>query len=83
MQQVERVYLKHVLETVSVLEAVVRRGFGPDGGQVLFTRHTGEVMLSRSGTRVLTALQLEHPLARCSIIQFPVSLTQSTIISFH
>ncbi|XP_029909435.1 BBSome complex assembly protein BBS10 [Myripristis murdjan] len=64
MSHVERPHLKHVLHTVSVLEAVVLRSFGPDGGQVLFTRDTGQVMLSRSGTRILTALRLEHPLAR-------------------
>ncbi|XP_040893447.1 Bardet-Biedl syndrome 10 protein isoform X2 [Toxotes jaculatrix] len=64
MQPVEHLQLKHVLQTVCVLEAVVRRSFGPEGGQVLFTRDTGQAMLSRSGTRILTALRLEHPLAR-------------------
>uniref|UniRef100_A0A3Q1HE94 Bardet-Biedl syndrome 10 n=1 Tax=Anabas testudineus TaxID=64144 RepID=A0A3Q1HE94_ANATE len=57
-------HLKHVLQTVCALEAVVLRSFGPEGGQVLFTRDTAEAMLSRSGTRILTALRLEHPLAR-------------------
>lgn len=64
MQPMEHLHLKHVLQTVCVLEAVVLRSFGPEGGQVLFTRDTGQAMLSRSGTRILTALQLEHPLAR-------------------
>uniref|UniRef100_A0A3Q4B0F9 Bardet-Biedl syndrome 10 n=1 Tax=Mola mola TaxID=94237 RepID=A0A3Q4B0F9_MOLML len=50
--------------TVSVLESVVLRSFGPEGGQVLFTRDTGQAMLSRSGIRILSALRLEHPLAR-------------------
>uniref|UniRef100_A0A3Q3J0X3 Bardet-Biedl syndrome 10 n=1 Tax=Monopterus albus TaxID=43700 RepID=A0A3Q3J0X3_MONAL len=54
----------HVLQTVCALEAVVLRSFGPDGGQVLFIRDTAEAMLSRSGSRILTALRLEHPLAR-------------------
>uniref|UniRef100_A0A3B4UHM6 Bardet-Biedl syndrome 10 n=1 Tax=Seriola dumerili TaxID=41447 RepID=A0A3B4UHM6_SERDU len=57
-------HLKHVLQAVCGLEAVVLRSFGPEGGQVLFTRDTGQAMLSRSGTRILTALRLEHPLAR-------------------
>uniref|UniRef100_A0A3B5ACG5 Bardet-Biedl syndrome 10 n=1 Tax=Stegastes partitus TaxID=144197 RepID=A0A3B5ACG5_9TELE len=57
-------HLKHVLQTVGVLEAVILRSFGPEGGQVLFTRDTGQAMLSRSGTRILRALHLEHPLAR-------------------
>uniref|UniRef100_A0A3Q2Q8L0 Bardet-Biedl syndrome 10 n=1 Tax=Fundulus heteroclitus TaxID=8078 RepID=A0A3Q2Q8L0_FUNHE len=54
----------HVLQSVSALESIILRSFGPEGGQVLFTRDTGRVMLSRSGERILTALHLEHPLAR-------------------
>ncbi|XP_013858962.1 BBSome complex assembly protein BBS10 [Austrofundulus limnaeus] len=64
MTSVEHLHLKHVLQTVCALEAVVLRSFGPDGGQVLFTRSTGQAMLSRSGTQILKALHLEHPLAR-------------------
>ena len=64
MLPAERLHLRHVLQTVSVLEAVVLRSFGPDGGQLLFTRDSGQVMLTRHGTRILTALRLEHPLAR-------------------
>ncbi|KAG7522985.1 Bardet-Biedl syndrome 10 protein [Solea senegalensis] len=64
MLPVEHLHLKHVLQTVSALESVVLRSFGPEGGQVLFTRDTGQAMLTRSGTRILTALRLEHPVAR-------------------
>ncbi|XP_049929616.1 Bardet-Biedl syndrome 10 protein isoform X1 [Epinephelus moara] len=64
MLSMEHLHLEHVLQTVCVLESVILRSFGPEGGQVLFTRDTGQAMLSRSGTRILTALQLEHPLAR-------------------
>ncbi|XP_008281725.1 BBSome complex assembly protein BBS10 [Stegastes partitus] len=64
MLPLEHLHLKHVLQTVGVLEAVILRSFGPEGGQVLFTRDTGQAMLSRSGTRILRALHLEHPLAR-------------------
>lgn len=60
----EHLHLKHVLQTVSALESVIHSSFGPEGGQVLFTRDTAEAMLSRSGTRILTALRLEQPLAR-------------------
>uniref|UniRef100_A0A3P9K2R1 Bardet-Biedl syndrome 10 n=1 Tax=Oryzias latipes TaxID=8090 RepID=A0A3P9K2R1_ORYLA len=60
----ERLPLEQVLEIVSALEAVVLRSFGPEGGQVLFTRDTGQAMLSRSGACILSALHLEHPLAR-------------------
>ncbi|KAL6106812.1 bbs10 [Pungitius sinensis] len=64
MLPVEHLHLEHVLQTVCVLESVVCRSFGPEGGQVLFTQDTGQAMLSRSGARILTALRLEHPLAR-------------------
>ena len=64
MLPAESLHLRHVLQTVSALEAVVLRSFGPDGGQLLFTRDSGQVMLTRHGTRILTALRLEHPLAR-------------------
>lgn len=66
----ERLPLDQVLEIVSALEAVVLRSFGPEGGQVLFTRDTGQPMLSRSGTCILSALHLEHPLARS--VQIPL-----------
>uniref|UniRef100_H2RV16 Bardet-Biedl syndrome 10 n=1 Tax=Takifugu rubripes TaxID=31033 RepID=H2RV16_TAKRU len=49
---------------VCVLESVILRCFGPDGGQVLFIRDTGQAMISCSGSRILSALRLEHPLAR-------------------
>lgn len=64
MLPVEHVHLEHVLQTVCVLESVILRSFGPEGGQVLFTRDTGQAMLSRCGIRILTALRLEHPVAR-------------------
>ncbi|CAL9695339.1 unnamed protein product [Knipowitschia caucasica] len=60
----ESVGLERVVQTVGVLQAVVLRAFGPHGGQVLFTRDTGHLMLSRDGVRVLNALRLDHPLAR-------------------
>ncbi|KAM4734965.1 BBSome complex assembly protein BBS10 [Anableps anableps] len=64
MVPLEQLHLKHVLQIVSALESIILRSFGPEGGQVLFTRDTGQVMLSRSGKHILTALHLENPLAR-------------------
>lgn len=64
MLPVEHLHLEHVLQTVSVLESVVLRSFGPEGGQVLFIKDTGQAMLSRSGRCILSALQLEHPVAK-------------------
>ncbi|XP_027858026.1 BBSome complex assembly protein BBS10 isoform X4 [Xiphophorus couchianus] len=70
MVPLEQLHLNHVLQTVSALESVILRSFGPEGGQVLFTRDTGQVMLSRSGKRILTALHLDHPLARYVHLDF-------------
>lgn len=64
MVPVENVHLDHVQQIVGVLESVILRCFGPDGGQVLFIRDTGQAMLTRSGSQILSALRLEHPLAR-------------------
>ncbi|XP_019745931.1 BBSome complex assembly protein BBS10 isoform X2 [Hippocampus comes] len=67
MPPFQHLHQKHVLQTVCALEAVILRTFGPEGGQVLFTRDNGHSMLSRSGTRILTALRLDHPLARMMV----------------
>ncbi|XP_057692479.1 Bardet-Biedl syndrome 10 protein isoform X2 [Corythoichthys intestinalis] len=64
MSSRHHLHQKHVLQIVCALETIVLRTFGPEGGQVLFTRDNGHAMLSRSGTCILTALRLEHPLAR-------------------
>uniref|UniRef100_A0A8C5DTD5 Bardet-Biedl syndrome 10 n=1 Tax=Gouania willdenowi TaxID=441366 RepID=A0A8C5DTD5_GOUWI len=60
----ERLHLNNVFQTVCALESVVLRSFGPEGGHVLFTRDTGQALLTRNGTRILKALQLQHPVAR-------------------
>lgn len=52
------------LRVAEVLEAIANRCVGPEGGLVLCTKPTGEVLLSRDGGRLLEALHLEHPLAR-------------------
>nr|XP_004650182.1 Bardet-Biedl syndrome 10 protein [Jaculus jaculus] len=56
--------VKAALQVAEALEAIVSRCVGPDGGQVLCTKPTGEVLLSRDGGRLLEALHLEHPVAR-------------------
>ncbi|XP_065139679.1 Bardet-Biedl syndrome 10 protein [Paramisgurnus dabryanus] len=62
--QEECVSLQLSLNVVGVLECVVRRCLGPDGGSVLFTRDTGEIIITRHGQRILNMLHLEHPMAR-------------------
>ncbi|XP_031205787.1 Bardet-Biedl syndrome 10 protein isoform X1 [Mastomys coucha] len=52
------------LRVAEVLEGIANRCVGPEGGQVLCTKPTGEVLLSRDGGCLLEALHLEHPLAR-------------------
>ncbi|XP_053356854.1 Bardet-Biedl syndrome 10 protein [Clarias gariepinus] len=52
------------LSVVGALECVVRRCVGPSGGTVIFTRDTGETLITKHGHTVLTTLHLEHPIAR-------------------
>ncbi|KAM9671934.1 BBSome complex assembly protein BBS10 [Trichechus inunguis] len=56
--------LKAALQVAEVLETIVSNCVGPEGRQVLCTKPTGEVLLSRDGGRLLEALHLEHPIAR-------------------
>ncbi|XP_048215219.1 Bardet-Biedl syndrome 10 protein [Perognathus longimembris pacificus] len=56
--------VRTALRVAEALESIVSRCLGPDGRQVLCTKPTGEVLLSRDGGRLLAALHLEHPIAR-------------------
>lgn len=56
--------VKAALQVAEALESIVSCCVGPDGRQVLCTKPTGEVLLSRDGGRLLQALHLEHPIAR-------------------
>ncbi|ELK33235.1 PREDICTED: Bardet-Biedl syndrome 10 protein [Myotis davidii] len=55
------------LQVAQALETILRGCVGPEGRQVLCTKPTGEVLLSRDGGRLLAALHLEHPLARVMV----------------
>lgn len=59
--------VKAALQVAEVLETIVSGCVGPEGRQVLCTKPTGEVLLSRDGGRLLEALHLEHPLARMMV----------------
>lgn len=59
--------VKAALQVAEVLETIVSCCVGPEGRQVLCTKPTGEVLLSRDGGRLLEALHLEHPLARMMV----------------
>ncbi|KAJ1162112.1 hypothetical protein NDU88_002590 [Pleurodeles waltl] len=53
-----------ILQIAESLESVVCRCFGPDGGQVLFIKATGELLITRDGKTILESLLLDHPVAR-------------------
>ncbi|XP_029810260.1 Bardet-Biedl syndrome 10 protein [Suricata suricatta] len=55
---------KAALQVAEVLEAIVSCCVGPEGRQVLCTKPTGEVLISRDGGCLLEALHVEHPIAR-------------------
>ncbi|KAL2092959.1 hypothetical protein ACEWY4_010271 [Coilia grayii] len=57
-------HVRSTLAVVSALESVVLRSFGPSGGLVLFTRDSGEVLLTRHGQKILRSLHVEHPICR-------------------
>ncbi|XP_015276828.1 PREDICTED: Bardet-Biedl syndrome 10 protein [Gekko japonicus] len=67
MATATRVELRRLAEEAAALAGVVSGSLGPRGGQVLLTRPTGEVLLSRDGRRVLEALNVDSPTARMMI----------------
>ncbi|KAH0617443.1 hypothetical protein JD844_015682 [Phrynosoma platyrhinos] len=67
MATARRLELGLLAQEASALASVLRGSLGPQGGQVLLTRPTGEILLSRDGQRVLQALNLESPTARMMI----------------
>lgn len=64
MATAARLELGRLAQEAAALAGVVRGSLGPHGGQVLLTRPTGEVLLSRDGRRVLEALNVDSPTAR-------------------
>ncbi|KAL4659568.1 Bardet-Biedl syndrome 10 protein-like [Arapaima gigas] len=67
MSETRQVGLGTLLQVAEALEVIVCRCVGPRGGQVMFTKDTGEVLITRHGSRMLTALLLDHPIARASL----------------
>ena len=64
MKGMQKVDVGTLLQVTQALEAVLGPCFGPSGGQVLFTRDTGDVLITRDGQRILSSLRLDHPVAR-------------------
>ncbi|XP_070604389.1 BBSome complex assembly protein BBS10 [Erythrolamprus reginae] len=67
MATAARLDLGRLAQEAAALAGVVRGSLGPHGGQVLLTRPTGEVLISRDGRRVLEALNVDSPTARIMI----------------
>lgn len=59
-----RVDLRRLAQEAAALAGLVQGSLGPQGGQVLLTRPTGEVLLSRDGRCVLEAANVASPTAR-------------------
>ncbi|XP_039617827.1 Bardet-Biedl syndrome 10 protein [Polypterus senegalus] len=53
-----------LVQVAETLESIVSRCFGPHGGLVLFTKATGELLITRDGQKILSSLLLEQPIAR-------------------
>ncbi|XP_063783498.1 Bardet-Biedl syndrome 10 protein isoform X2 [Pseudophryne corroboree] len=56
--------INKILQVAESLENIVCRCFGPDGGQVLFMKSTGDLLITKDGRRILEYLLLDHPVAR-------------------
>lgn len=66
MNHVHSLDIGTLIQIAEALESIVCQCFGPNGGQVLFTKATGEILVTRDGQRVLNSLLLDHPIARYS-----------------
>ncbi|XP_041114462.1 Bardet-Biedl syndrome 10 protein homolog [Polyodon spathula] len=64
MNHVHSLDIDTLIQIAETLESIVCQCFGPNGGQVLFTKATGELLVTRDGKRVLNSLLLDHPIAR-------------------
>nr|XP_015208224.1 PREDICTED: Bardet-Biedl syndrome 10 protein isoform X4 [Lepisosteus oculatus] len=64
MKSAQSLDIGTLVQIAETLESIVSRCFGPNGGLVLFTKATGEVLLTRDGKKILHSLLLDHPVAR-------------------
>ncbi|XP_075713110.1 BBSome complex assembly protein BBS10 isoform X2 [Rhinoderma darwinii] len=53
-----------ILQVAEPLENIFHGCFGPEGGQVLFLKSTGDLLITKDGRRILECLLLGHPIAR-------------------
>ncbi|XP_018428165.1 PREDICTED: Bardet-Biedl syndrome 10 protein [Nanorana parkeri] len=63
-QHIKPLDISKILQVAESLENTICRCFGPEGGQVLFIKSTGELIITKDGKRILEYLLLDHPVAR-------------------
>ncbi|XP_072257490.1 BBSome complex assembly protein BBS10 [Pyxicephalus adspersus] len=64
LQHTKLLDISKILQVAESLENTVCGCFGPDGGQVLFIKSTGELIITKDGKIILEYLLLDHPVAR-------------------
>ncbi|XP_040199902.1 Bardet-Biedl syndrome 10 protein isoform X2 [Rana temporaria] len=64
LQHTKRLDISKILQVAGSLEKTICRSFGPEGGQVLFIKSTGELNITRDGKKILECLLLDNPVAR-------------------
>ncbi|XP_040266054.1 Bardet-Biedl syndrome 10 protein [Bufo bufo] len=60
----EHLDIGKILQVAESLENILHGCFGPEGGQVLFIKSTGNLLITKDGRRILECLLLDHPVAR-------------------
>ncbi|XP_073416105.1 BBSome complex assembly protein BBS10 isoform X1 [Dendrobates tinctorius] len=60
----EHLNIRKILQVTEPLEKILHGCFGPEGGQVLFIKSTGDLLITKDGRRILESLLLDHPVAR-------------------
>ncbi|KAM5170699.1 BBSome complex assembly protein BBS10 [Mantella aurantiaca] len=64
LQHTKHLDICKILQVAESLENTICRCFGPEGGQVLFIKSTGELTITKDGKSILEYLLLDHPVAR-------------------
>ncbi|KAM9311695.1 BBSome complex assembly protein BBS10 [Gastrophryne carolinensis] len=64
MQNTKSLDLSKILQVAESLENIVSHIFGPERGQVLLTKATGELLITKDGRKTLECLLMDHPVAR-------------------
>ncbi|PIO26305.1 hypothetical protein AB205_0089500 [Aquarana catesbeiana] len=64
LQHTKHLDISKILQVAGSLEKTICRSFGPEGGQVLFIKSNGELIITKDGKKILEYLLLDHPVAR-------------------